>query len=97
MLACIVEMYYDAMPTLNSRMKFTLTCHFLICWGQLDILKGHNSEWFLFRMVFIWKGHYSEPFIPKGHYSEDFLFRWVIMVIIPNFGITTLQDINLSK
>ena len=55
--------------------------------GQLDIRKGHNSEWFLFWKVFISKGHYSDFFfIPKGHYSEGSLFQ-----------IKTFRNKNLSE
>ena len=35
--------------------------------GQLDISKGHISEWFLFRKVFISEG--------QGHYSEIFILK----------------------
>ena len=33
---------------------------------QIDIPKGYGSEMFLFRKVFIPKGHYSERFYPDG-------------------------------
>ena len=33
--------------------------------GQLDILKGHNSEWL--PKDFIPKGYHSEVLISKGH------------------------------
>ena len=42
--------------------------------GQLDIPKGHNSEWFLFQKV-LFRGVIIPKFfflISKGHYSEDF-------------------------
>ena len=49
--------------------------NYKIEWGQFDIPKDHNSEWFLFRKViiskiFIPKGYYSKDFYPKGRYSK---------------------------
>ena len=54
-----------------------------IRWVQVDIPKGYSSEKFLFRKVFILKGHYSEKFdleellhlVLKSFYPEESLFQ----------------------
>ena len=69
------------MGYLNNKWLVALTK-----WGQLDIPKGHNSEWFLFRKVLISKGHYSEEFYPEGSLFQRFFFL-SRRVIIPKIFI----------
>ena len=66
-----------------------------VIWMRVDIPKGYSFEKFLFRRVFILKGHFSEVFfILKGHYSEDF---YPEEGRYSKFGTMTLWDQNLQN
>ena len=67
----------------------------IMVWVQVDNLKGYSTEKFLFRKVFLLKGHYwKKEIILKNCYSKKFLSQ---RVAILKFQIMKLQDNNLRN
>ena len=68
---------------------------------RVIIPNGFNSERFysegllLFLSFFTSKGHYSKDFYPQGSLFQRFLSRRVMIIL--NFGTTTLRDKNLQN